>query len=161
MREPIPPSVRRSYICRIANHLEETKMSASTRQAQDIATVQSGFEAIAVGDLPAFSAGFHADATWNHRNDDQIGGVHAGTAAIVNFVTTTMQLTAGTMKPQPTAFMADGEGHVVVLMHMTASRPDGRMLDDRQVLVFEVRDGLINSVEQFVGNPTAVTEFWA
>ncbi len=136
-------------------------MNSSTRQSRDIATVQSGFQAIANGDLAAFSNGFHTDAFWNHRNDDQIGGVHAGSAAIVQFVTTTTQLTAGTMKPQPTGYMADGEGRVVVLMHMTASRPDGRQLDDRQVLVFDVRDDLIHGVEQYIGDPTAVTEFWA
>jgi hypothetical protein len=32
---------------------------------------------------PGFAARFHPDATWNHRNDDRLGGVKEGVDAIV------------------------------------------------------------------------------
>ena len=32
--------------------------------------------AVAAGDLAGFAAMFHPDATWNHRNDDRLGGVN-------------------------------------------------------------------------------------
>jgi ketosteroid isomerase-like protein len=137
-------------------------MTMTNQTAQsDVDTIRSGFEALARGDLAAFTDVFHTDATWNHRNEDRLGGIHAGSDGIVAFVTESMQLTAGTLRPMPTAFMADGEGRVAVLVHITASRPDGRTFDDQQVLVFTVDSGRVRTVDQFVGEPHAVTAFWA
>ena len=52
---------------------------------QSAAVVRTAFEAFARGDLDAFGATFHDDATWNHRNDDSLGGIHRGPDAIVAF----------------------------------------------------------------------------
>src|SRR4029453_3933604 len=95
----------------------------------DIAVVAAGFAAVARGDLAAFSDMFHPDATWNHRNPDRLGGVHKGSDGIVAFLAESMHLTAGTLRPVPLTFMADGEGRVVALMHLSASRPDGRTFE--------------------------------
>jgi ketosteroid isomerase-like protein len=136
-------------------------MITQTTAETDIAVVRSGFEAIARGDLAGFSELFHADATWNHRNEDRLGGVHQGRDGIVAFLTESMQLTAGTLRPTPENIMADGAGRVMVLMRITATRPDGRSFDDLQVLLFAVDGGRVRSVDQFVGEPSAVTAFWA
>ena len=50
----------------------------ATATDTDIAVVRAGFEALARGDAPAFGELFHADATWNHRNDDRLGGIKHG-----------------------------------------------------------------------------------
>ncbi|MGB8383234.1 MAG: nuclear transport factor 2 family protein [Dermatophilaceae bacterium] len=65
----------------------------------DVDAVRAGFAAVAAGDLPGFAAGFHPDATWNHRNDDRLGGTKAGIDAIVAFLVESMELTAGTLRP--------------------------------------------------------------
>jgi hypothetical protein len=57
--------------------------------------------------------------------------------------------------------MPDGAGRVAVLTRVTAGRPDGRELDDLQILLFTLEEGLVRTVDQFVGDPTAVTAFWA
>jgi ketosteroid isomerase-like protein len=44
---------------------------------------------------------------------------------------------------------------------MTATRPDGRVLDDRQVHLFHLQDGRTAAVDQYVGDPAAVEAFWA
>ena len=62
--------------------------------AADIAAVRAGFEAFAAGDVATFIAGFHPDATWNHRNDDHLGGVHRGIDAIMAFLAESGRLTA-------------------------------------------------------------------
>jgi ketosteroid isomerase-like protein len=129
--------------------------------AADVQVVQSGFQAVAAGDLAAFAAGFHDDATWNHRNDDRLGGVKDGVEAIVGFLAESMELTGGTLRPVPEAFLPDGAGHVAVLTRITAARPDGRQLDDTQILYFVLEDGRTRSVDQFIGDPTSVTAFWA
>ena len=57
--------------------------------------------------------------------------------------------------------MPDGAGHVAVLTRISATRPDERAFDDTQILLFTLEDGRVRSVDQFVGDPTAVTAFWA
>jgi ketosteroid isomerase-like protein len=148
-------------------HALETGMTANTTTsrtstaAADIEAIGTGFRAVAAGDLAGFAAAFHPDATWNHRNDDRLGGIKHGVGEIVDFLVESMKLTAGTLKPVPDGFMPDGQGRVAVLTRVLATRPDGRSFEDTQILLFTVTDGQITAVDQFVGDPTAVTAFWA
>jgi ketosteroid isomerase-like protein len=133
----------------------------STASLTDVDVVRAGFEAFGRGDLAAFAERFHPDATWNHRNPDRLGGVHDGIEAILEFIEESGRLTAGTLRAEPQAIMADGRSHVAVVTRVSGSRPDGRTFDDRQVLVFAVRDERVHAVDQYVGDPPAVTAFWA
>jgi ketosteroid isomerase-like protein len=134
-------------------------MTTATRTPTDV--VRAGFEAFGRGDLAAFAALFEPDATWNHRNPDRLGGIHAGIDAIVAFLQESGRSTAGTLRAVPTAMMADGDGHVCVLTRVSGTRPDGRTFDDAQVLVFTVEGEHVRSVDQYIGDPPAVTAFWA
>jgi ketosteroid isomerase-like protein len=132
----------------------------ATAQAE-VEAVRAGFDAVGAGDIPAFAAGFHPDATWNHRNPDSLGGIKHGIEEIVDFLAASMERTAGTLRPVPQLYMHDGEGHVAVLTRISGERPDGRTFDDTQILYFQLKDGKVCSVDQFIGDPPAVTEFWA
>jgi ketosteroid isomerase-like protein len=139
-----------------------TQPATSTGSAQaDVDAVRRGFEAVAAGDLAGFAAIFHPDATWNHRNDDHFAGVKEGVDAILGFLGESIEMTASTLAPVPVVFMPDGAGHVAVLTQISATRPDQRSFHDTQVLLFVVEDGRVRSVDQFVGDPTAVTAFWS
>jgi ketosteroid isomerase-like protein len=127
----------------------------------DVQAVRAGYEAVAAGDIDAFAGRYHPDATWNHRNPDQLGGIKHGIDEIVAFMGASVELTAGTLRPVPELFMSDGAGHVAVLTRIIASRPDGRSLNDNQILYFQLEDGKVRSVDQFIGDPPAVTAFWA
>ena len=133
----------------------------SSATTADVDAVRAGFHAVAAGDVAGFAAMFHADATWNHRNDDRLGGVKAGVDAIVEFLGESMELTAGTLRPVPEIFMPDGAGHVAVLTRISGTRPDERAFDDTQILLFTLENGRVRAVDQFIGDPTAVTAFWA
>ena len=136
-------------------------ITPTTTTGADIDVVRAGFQAVAAGDMAGFAAMFHADATWNHRNDDRLGGVKAGVDAIVGFLGESMELTGGTLRPVPEVFMPDGAGHVAVLTRITATRPDQRAFADTQILLFTLAEDRVRTVDQFVGDPTAVTAFWA
>jgi ketosteroid isomerase-like protein len=136
-------------------------MTTDTAAGTDVAVVRAGFEAFAHGDLAAFGDMFAADATWHHRNDDRLGGVHQGRDGILAFIVESGQLTEGTLRAMPQAFMADGEGHVSVLVRVSGTRPDGRTFDNPQILLFTLDGDRVHSVDQFVGDPRAVTAFWA
>jgi len=132
-----------------------------TAAQADVDVVRAGFEAVAAGDIMAFAAGFHADATWNHRNPDSLGGIKHGIDQILGFLAASMEMTAGTLRPVPQLYLPNGAGHVAVLTRISGERPDGRTFDDTQILYFQLEDGKIRSVDQFIGDPPAVTEFWA
>jgi ketosteroid isomerase-like protein len=136
-------------------------MTTDTAAGADVAVVRAGFEAFAQGDLAAFGDLFQADATWNHRNDDRLGGIHQGRDGIMAFIGESGQLTAGTLRAVPESIMANGEGHVAVLVRVSGTRPDGRAFDDQQILLFTLDGDHVRRVDQFVGDPGAVTAFWA
>jgi ketosteroid isomerase-like protein len=129
--------------------------------ASDIGVVRAGFEAFATGDVAAFANMFAAGATWNHRNGDRLGGIHAGVDGIMAFIGESAQLTAGTLRAEPLGMMSDGEGNVAVRVRVSATRPDGRSFDDAQILLFRVDGDHVAAVDQYVGDPAAVTAFWA
>jgi ketosteroid isomerase-like protein len=133
----------------------------SSATTADVDAVRAGFQAVAAGDVAGFAAMFHADATWNHRNDDRLGGVKQGVDAIVGFLGESMELTAGSLRPVPEIFMPDGNGRVAVLTRISGTRPDGRSFHDTQILLFTLDAGRVRQVDQFIGDPTAVTAFWA
>jgi ketosteroid isomerase-like protein len=141
-------------------------MKASTRTADaaistDADVVRALFGAFASGDLAALSDLLHADATWHHHNDDRLGGIHRGADAVIAYLSESALLTAGTLRAEPQAAMADGQGHVAVPVRLRASRPDGRMMDGSQVVLVTVEAGRVRAIEQFVGDPAGVAAFWA
>jgi len=135
--------------------------TATTAATSDIAVVRGGFEAFGKGDMGAFAAMFAPEATWNHRNPDRLGGIHDGREAIVDFIVESGRLTAGTLRAVPEAIMADGAGRVAVLTRVSGTRPDGRTFEDLQILLFAVEGDVVRSVDQYIGDPPAVTAFWA
>ena len=125
------------------------------------AVVQAGFEAFGKGDLAAFGEMFHADATWNHRNPDDLGGIHRGRDGILAFIVESGERTAGTLRAAPLAVLAGDGSQVAVVTRVSATRPDGRAFDDTQILLFAVDRDRVRSVDQYIGDPPAVTAFWA
>jgi uncharacterized protein len=136
-------------------------MTASTASSTDVDVVRAMFGAFASGDLATLSDLLHADATWHHHNDDRLSGIHRGTDAIIAYLTESALLTGGTLHAEPQSVMSDGDGHVAVLVRLSASRPDGRTMDGPQVVIVTVKGGHMRAIEQFVGDPAAVAAFWA
>lgn len=126
----------------------------------NVETVRSGYEAFARGDMAALAEAFAPDAVWTHRNGGRFTGPKRSFDAILAFFGESVELTAGTLRVEPTGFLSD-DGSVAVLVHMTATRPDGRTLDDRQIHLFHMRDGKTAGVDQYIGDPAAVEAFWA
>jgi ketosteroid isomerase-like protein len=140
-------------------------MTASTGTATatltDTDIVRAVFQAFADADAAALGDLLDADATWNHRHNDRLGGVHCGTSAIMAYLAESAQLTGGTLRAVPQSYMADGQGRVGVLVRLSATRPDGRSMDGPQIVLFTLGGGRVRSTGQFVGDPAAVATFWA
>ncbi len=138
-----------------------TTGTASTARLTDTDVVRAVFQAFADADLAALGGLLHADATWHHRNDDRLGGVHRGSDAIMAYLAQSAKLTAGTLRAVPQSFMADGQGRVGVLVRLSATRPDGRSMDGPQLVLVTLDGGRVRSIDQFVGDPAALATFWA
>ena len=50
---------------------------------------------------------------------------------------------------------------MAVVVRVSATRPDGRTFSNPQILLFKVEGDRVRSVDQFVGDPSAVKAFWA
>ena len=98
-------------------------MTVNTAESTGIAAVRAGFEAFAHGEPARFAEMFSPGATWNHRNDDRFEGVHHGISDIMSFLGESAQLTAGTLRAQPLVMTADPDGHVAVVVRLSATRP--------------------------------------
>ena len=136
-----------------------TTTGTATRTETDV--VRAVFQAFADADMVALGELLHADATWHHRNDDPLGGVHRGADAIIAYLARSAQLTAGTLRAVPQSLMADGQGRVCALVGLSAARRDGRAMDGPQLLLVALDGGRVRSIDQFVGDPAAVAAFWA
>jgi ketosteroid isomerase-like protein len=138
-----------------------TVSPAAASTAADVDVVRAVFGAFASGDLATLTDLLHPDAAWHHHNDDRLGGIHRGSDAVIAYLTESALLTGGTLHVVPQSVMADGQGHVAVLVRLTASRPDGRSMDGPQVVLVTIESGRVRAIEQFVGEPAAVAAFWA
>jgi ketosteroid isomerase-like protein len=135
--------------------------TTSTVTLTDTDVVRAVFQAFAGADLAALGRLLQADATWHHRNEDRLGGVHRGIDAIIAYLVQSAQLTGGTLRAVPQSVMGDGRGRVSVLVRLSATRPDGRAMDGPQVVLLTLDGGRVASIDQFVGDPAAVAAFWA
>jgi ketosteroid isomerase-like protein len=136
-------------------------MTSNSATDTGVDVVRAVFEAFANADLAALGELLHADATWNHRNDDRLGGVHHGSDGITAYLAQSAQLTGGTLRAVPQSFMADGEGRVSVLVQVSGTRPDGRSFNNPQIVLLTLADNRVRSIDQYVGDPAAVAAFWA
>jgi len=136
-------------------------MTASTAKLTDADLVGAVFQAFTSADTAALGELLHPGATWNHRNDDPLGGMHQGSDAIIAYLARSAQLTGGTLRAVPQSVLADGQGRICVLTRVIGTRPDGRSLDNPQIVLFTLDGGRVRSIDQFVGDPAAVAAFWA
>lgn len=136
-------------------------MTINTATGTGVDIVRAVFQAFENTDVAALGELLHADATWNHRNDDRLGGIHRGSDGITAYLAESAQLTGGTLRAVPQSFMADGEGRVSALVQVSGTRPDGRSFENPQIVLFTLDRDRVRSIDQFVGDPAAVAAFWA
>jgi len=70
-----------------------------------------------------------------------------------------MELTAGTFRAELHDLVAD-DRHTVG-MHVATGEREGRTLEDREALVFHIRDGKVVEVWQYIADQYAYDEFFS
>jgi uncharacterized protein (TIGR02246 family) len=117
------------------------------------AVVRRMYDAINRGDPAAVASQFRPDAVW-HGSGTQI----TGSTAIAGLVGELLEASGGTLHVELHDLLANDD-HAVALQITRAER-DGRVLVDRVVYVFHLRDGRITEA-WFVGDPRIQDAFWS
>jgi ketosteroid isomerase-like protein len=125
---------------------------------ENIALVRRGYDAFSSGDMTTLGQLFAEDAVWNSPGTGVISGRSEGRDAILATFGELFTRSNGTFKVNVTEFMG-GDQRVVALHHAHGER-DGKVLDEDQVNVFMIEDGVVHEVQQFVADSAADDAFW-
>ena len=125
----------------------------------NVVLLKRAYAAFSKGDLDTIRDISTEDCVWRTPGYPHFEAEYKGRDGIIQYLTKLVELTDGTFKVEPTAFMADDD-QVMVLSHVTASRL-GRLLDAHAVHVYDVHDGKVFETTEFVSEPKKLEAFWA
>jgi uncharacterized protein len=108
----------------------------------NVAVVRDAYAAFGAGDLEAALADLADDCTFHFGGDGPNSGDHQGREAITAALIANFELTAGTQALDIKSIFAD-DIHAAVVLHETASRPDGASIAMDEVHVLRLRDGKV------------------
>lgn len=120
--------------------------------------VRRGYDAFSRGDMQTLREVLDPDVVWHSPGRSELAGDYGGVDAVLGFFARTMELTDGTFRVEVHDVVANDE-HVVGLHAVTAER-EGKTLQDRNILVFHVRDGRASEVWQFWADQYAADAFF-
>ena len=121
--------------------------------------VRRGFEAFNSGDIDTLVEIIADDAVQTMAGENIIAGEHKGREAILGMYGRLFEETAGTLKVVLEATYAAGN-RVVAIYRGTATR-NGRSLDQRNALVFEIEHGQAVRLTDLPADIAADDLFWS
>jgi ketosteroid isomerase-like protein len=108
----------------------------------NVAIVRNAYESFAKGDLEGALADLDDDCVFHFGGDGPNSGDHKGREAITAALIKNFELTAGTQALDIKGIYADDD-HAAVVLHETASRPDGASIALDEVHVLRLRNGKV------------------
>ena len=124
------------------------------------AIVRELYAAFAGADMPTIDRLLADDVTWHAPGTAQHAGVRRGKAELFESMGRLAELTAGTLRSEVVDVLAN-ERHAVVLQVTRGEREGRSPLHDREVIVYELRDGRIVEVREHPGDLHAMDAFFA
>jgi ketosteroid isomerase-like protein len=121
--------------------------------------VRRGFEAFNTGDIDTLVEILADDAVQIMPGDNIVAGEHKGREAILTLYARLFEETAGTLQVLLEGTYAAGNS-VVAIYRGTAQR-DGRSLDQRNALVFEIEHGQAVRLTDLPADLAALDLFWS
>jgi ketosteroid isomerase-like protein len=105
----------------------------------NVQRIRDAYAAFSAGDLTAALKDLAPSAVFHFNGSGPLSGDHTGRDDISAALIGAFELTAGTQKLDISSVFAD-DHHGVVVLHETASRPDGATLDIDEVHVLGIDD---------------------
>lgn len=123
-------------------------------------TIRDLYDAFASGDTAVVDRLLADDVTWHAPGSAQHAGVRRGKAELYGSMGRLAELTGGTLHSEVIDVLANDQRAVV--LQLTRAQRDGRpALHDREVIVYELRDGRVIEVWQHPGDLHAMDAFFA
>ena len=98
------------------------------------------------------------DTQWIIRGEGALAGTYTGPDEIFAFWKSVARKTGGGLRLELRDVLANDE-RAVALVDVTGER-DGRSLDERQIVVFELADGIVGSATFVYERPEVYDSFW-
>lgn len=121
--------------------------------------VRRGYDAFTSGDLGTLIEVFAENVEWHEPGSSLIAGDYIGRDRVFEFFGKLAELSGGTFKADPVDILADDD-RVVAIQHSTATR-NGKTLDTRDAVVFEIKDGKAVNVQLYTCDVELEDTFWS
>jgi uncharacterized protein len=120
----------------------DPKEEVGMAEHPNVAVVRNAYESFTKGDLDGALADLADDCVFHFGGDGPNSGDHKGREAITAALIKNFELTAGTQALDVKGIFADDD-HAAVVLHETASRPDGASISMDEVHILRLRDGKV------------------
>jgi ketosteroid isomerase-like protein len=118
--------------------------------------VRQTYDAIGRGNVEAFVGLLDPDVAWTVPGRHHLAGTFTGVPALLTHLAEVAQRTQGKIGIEVVEVIA-GDDRAVAIVDVELS-VDGRTVQDRQVHLFELRDGRITSVREYHGDEAAMQD---
>ncbi|HXQ60433.1 MAG TPA: nuclear transport factor 2 family protein [Acidimicrobiales bacterium] len=126
----------------------------------NVQRIRDAYAAFTAGDLTAGLKDLAPDGVFHFNGTGPLSGDHKGIDEITAALVGLFELTAGTQKLEINGVYAD-DRHGVVMVHETASRPDGATLDVDEVHVLAIDyEGRITDLWDLPSDPETHDRFF-
>ena len=106
----------------------------------NVITLMAVLEAFNRGDIDAVIDKVDPEVVYYVRGQSQVSGTFRGPHELGDVLRRIKELTGGTMSGTPDVVLADSD-NVMMYIHVTGARPDGRSYDSYQAYLYRFRDG--------------------
>jgi ketosteroid isomerase-like protein len=106
----------------------------------NVITLMAVLEAFNRGDIDAVVDKVDPEVVYHVRGNSQVSGTFHGPEELAGVLQRIKALTDGTMSGTPDVVLAD-ENSVMMYLHVTGTRPDGRTYDNHQAYLYRFRNG--------------------
>ena len=127
--------------------------------AENTAIVERIFDAFARKEGLALRGLFAEDAVWSVPGNGVMAGLYEGREAIFRFLVKLPKETDGTYGSELIDVLASD--HRAAALYRARGTRNGQTLEQDQVLVFGIADGLVRSVLALPSDPGAFESFWS
>jgi len=122
--------------------------------------VRKGLKAFANRDMGTVGQLFADDIVWHVPGNNPLSGTYKGKDEVFGFFARLGELSGGSFKLDVHDVVGNDE-HVVALVRVSGSRPDGRTLEMPVAQVFHVRDGKVVEFWGTAEDQAKADAFWS
>ena len=126
----------------------------------NLKTLMAVLEGFNRNDIDAAASGVAEDVVYIIRGRATVSGIYRGRQQFADVLRRIKQMTDGTMAGKPEVVLADGD-NIMMYMHVTGARPDGRRYDNDQAYLYRFREGKLIEGQTIPVDQHAFEEFLA